>query len=118
MPNHFPTIDEILANALLKPFVLVFDPTFGGREVVQRFLDTRHEVKNWFSVFSDAIFIISDSSATELSRVIRAQFPTGRFFLAAVSERDGCMPKHAWDFLNNPRRSGRKPIGSADTFKS
>lgn len=89
-----------------KVYLLTFN---GLRDPVQRFLDTRPEVLNWFSVLSNGILIVSRSDATVLSTLIHNQFPSLWFILthAIPSETNGWMNPQAWDFINNPRSSGR-----------
>jgi len=95
----------------LKAFLLVFDAWFSPRQPILDFLNTRPEVKNWFAFLPAAIFIISDRSAHELSAVFRQHF-LGRLFVVTeipAGANNGWLNKNAWDFINNPKPSGRWP---------
>ena len=99
-------IGDLLRTPALKVFLLTFDGTFGGRAVVQAFLDTRRDyIKNWISNFESAILIASDRSLTELRDTIRQKFPTGLFMIIELDlmKIDGWMPENIWEFISSPK---------------
>ena len=93
-----------------KVFLLTFN---GFSEPITAFLDTRPEVLNWFKILSNAIFIVSRSDATALTVLINTQFPVMWFIVTEVDthKTNGLINQPVWDFINNPKSSGRwEPI--------
>jgi hypothetical protein len=92
-------------------YILVFDNALGTRQEVQDFLNTRAEVLNWYACLPNAIFIVSDKTAKTLSAVIR-EFDAGknaRFIVLDVNaDREGWLPRKAWDFMSTPKALGEK----------
>jgi hypothetical protein len=88
-------------------FLLGFNPAF-PRELITRYLDTRPEVQNWYSIFPGQIFIASDCSPRELSELIRTAFPNPLFILTHINGADcgGWLPQEAWDFIRETSLSG------------
>ncbi len=100
-----------IAGTNLKAYVLVLDHSVGGRENVQPFLDTRpEEIRNWMSVFEDAIFIISPMEPQALAQMMHTRFPRSSFLISDLTgAKDGWMQKTAWDFINFPRENPQRP---------
>ena len=94
---------------MLKPFLITFDAAQINRQALLDFLDTRSEVKNWFAFLPTAIFVISDHSAQQLAEAIRTGKPGISFVITAMPDgkNDGWLGKNVWEFINNPRSSGR-----------
>ena len=94
---------------MLKPFLVAFNDAQITRQSLLDFLDTRPEVKNWFAFMPSAIFVVSDRTAQQLAEVIRAGLPGKNFLITEVPRgaNDGWMGENVWDFINNPRSSGR-----------
>ena len=94
---------------MLKPFLVAFNDAQITRQSLLDFLDTRPEVKNWFAFMPSAIFVVSDRTAQQLAEVIRAGLPGKNFLITEVPRgaNDGWMGANVWDFINNPRSSGR-----------
>ena len=94
---------------MLKPYLVAFNDAQITRQALLDFLDTRPEVKNWFAFMPAAIFVISDRSARQLAEAIRSGFPGKNFVVSEVpaGANDGWLGKDVWDFINNPRSSGR-----------
>ena len=92
-------------------YLLVFDSTIGALEEVSKFLDFREDIfYNWITILPNSFFVISDKSATELTKVFR-EFTQdkGRFIILDVeTDRNGWLPKKTWDFLNDPKPIGQK----------
>ena len=94
----------------MRPYILVFTESLGlNRQVVLDYLDTRPEILNWYTFHRTAIFIISRHSAYQLSELFRQRFPNVLFIITEIipGRNDGWLPQVAWDFINNPRSSGR-----------
>jgi hypothetical protein len=87
-------------------YILVFDDALGTRKEIQNFLNTRPEVLNWYACMSNAIFIVSDQTASGLQRAI-STFNQGKdanfIILDVKTDRNGWLPKTAWEFLSNPK---------------
>ncbi|XHX76110.1 MAG: hypothetical protein RBJ76_16855 [Stenomitos frigidus ULC029] len=87
-------------------YLLVFDVTVGTLEEVSKFLDKREDVfQNWMTILPNSFFVISDKFATELSDVFRTfTKDKGRFIILDVNtDRNGWLPKKAWNFVKNPK---------------
>lgn len=96
---------------MLSPYLIVFNPDEGDRQALLNFLDTRTEIKNWYAFLPSAVFVISDRNANSISDILRTRYP-GRFlFVTPVVgvQTDGWLPQAAWDFVNQPKSSGRWP---------
>ena len=92
-------------------YILVFDDALGTRKEIQDFLDTRSEVLNWYACMSNAIFVVSDATASALQRVIK-EFNSGKdsnfIILDVKTDKDGWLPKKAWEFMNTPKATWEK----------
>lgn len=95
--------------ATMKAFLLVFPPEIMPRQAILNFLDTRSEVLNWLAIFSGAILVVSEQDVRQLSELFRQGFPGIEFFLTEVlyQKNDGWQNSAVWDFVNNPKSSGR-----------
>ncbi|SRR6266487_1471820 len=91
-------------------YILVFDDGLGTRQEIQNFLDTRPEILNWYACMSNAIFIVSDKTASNVREVISAFNKNGANFiiLDANTDKNGWLPRKAWDFLNKPKAVGEQ----------
>ena len=96
---------------MLKPFLLVFDLAGGPRQAILDYLDTRPEIKNWLAILPTAIFLISDRDSFQIANLFRQNFPGRLFFITEVppGANDGWLYPQNWDFINNPKPSGRWP---------
>ncbi len=93
----------------MKPYLLVFNTQHVWPQTMLNYLDTRAEVLNWYSFIDTGIFIISRHTAYQLGEALRQGFP-GLFFVITEVTRtnyDGWLPQVAWDFILNPKSSGR-----------
>jgi hypothetical protein len=83
-------------------YLLVINGVRRSRAQVQGFLDTKLEILNWYSIFPNAIFIISEETASQLSDIIRPFVQPDHFIILNVdTDRNGWMPRKAWDFIKN-----------------
>ncbi len=92
-------------------YILVFDDALGTRKEIQEFLNTRSEVLNWYACMSNAIFIVSNMTAGGLQSIIK-EFNAGKnanfIILDVKTDRDGWLPRKAWDFMATPKAVGEK----------
>jgi hypothetical protein len=72
--------------------------------IIDRYPD---EVPNWYSPFPGAILVVSGMSATNLTTFIRSKVPSIKYILVldTNTDRNGWMPKKAWEFIKNPRKA-------------
>lgn len=92
--------------APLYSYVLIFSESFGTAEEVRELLDGHPNVYNWYYCLPNAIFFVSDLTATQASDSFRAsRLPkTGHFLiLDTKTDRNGWLPKKAWEFMRKPR---------------
>ena len=84
----------------------------GWWQRVTGFLDMRPEVLNWFMVFgANTLLVVSRTDVHTLTNVIHQGLPDMWFILAEIDPRktNGWLNPQVWDFLNNPKASGRWP---------
>ena len=107
----------------MKPFLLAWNA--GQMQVLGKtvlaFLDTKREIKNWYTPYVGTILLVADDdqTAATLAGVIRDRFPGLSFVVTPVDPRltDGWMPKVFWDLVREPKSSGRWPDSSLETLK-
>lgn len=94
---------------MLKPFLVIFDNSQLPRQTLLDHLDTRSEIKNWFAFLPSAVVVVSDQTASSVAACIRTGFPNQLFIVTEISSgaNDGWLGKNVWDFINNPKSSGR-----------
>lgn len=96
----------------MKPYLLVFNTTLVGRDEMLIFLDSRPEILHWLSVFPGAVFVISEHDANALTRIVHQRFPQTLLVVTEVSpstpgKTDGWLFPQNWNFINEPKSSGR-----------
>ena len=98
---------------MLTPFLLIFNQLEGSRQEILNYLDTCKEIKNWYAFMPEAIFIVSDVDAHALSKIFQGKYPNRYFMITEVTvgKNNGWLDKTAWDFINNPKSTGRWPVG-------
>src|ERR1035437_4102748 len=87
--------------------VIDFNPFSLGRRELLQHLDTLPDVWNWFTALPGQVIIVSEQTAYDIGAVIRARFPNQFFTVSGITAIDGWMTKEFWDFVNNPKSSGR-----------
>lgn len=94
---------------MLKSYLLSIDGTLIQRNQVLNYLDTSPQILNWFAIMKDSILIISNYNATQLREMMHLAFPFGFFIITElqIGNYDGWLPGANWDFIANPRSSGR-----------
>src|SRR5260370_24557170 len=92
-------------------YILVFDDRLGTRKEIQDFLDKRPEVLHWYACMSNAIFMVSDQTASTLAGILK-EFNGAKnsnfIILDVKTDKQGWLPRRAWDFMNNPKAVGEK----------
>ena len=91
-------------------YILVFDDGLGTRKEIQDYLDTLPEVLNWYACMTNSIFIVSNTTATILQQKISQFNRNGsRFVILDVdTDRNGWLPKAAWEFMKTPKANWEK----------
>jgi hypothetical protein len=89
----------------MKIYVLTFRP-HDQRERILKFLDTLPEVINW-RASAGAIFIVSDSSADDISKKIHAEFSSLTHVLARIQtgnthDLQGWADPKTWEIIKHP----------------
>jgi hypothetical protein len=70
------------------------------RDEVTEYLDTVEEITNWFYSLPNMVFVETEISAKELSKLVEAKFGAHRHFITKVSAtRWGRLPKEQWKFF-------------------
>lgn len=96
----------------MKVFMLSFMSASGTitRQKIQDFFDGRREILNWFGAMPNTLLIVSNENVLGLSQPLRDHFGTDFTFIITELEptkTDGFINKKVWDFINNPKASGR-----------
>lgn len=87
-------------------YVMTFDDSVSVENLVKE-LDSVSEILNWYSCLPRSVFIVSEYDAKTLSKIIRSQTSVNNFIiLDAKTDKNGWLPKKAWNFLNNPKKVG------------
>jgi len=92
----------------VKSFLLIFNvvPGINTVEMMRDFLNTRSEIKYWYTGFTNGVILVSDQSATTLSKPIHERFPGLWFLMVEIRDSytttNGYGPKLMWEVINNP----------------
>jgi hypothetical protein len=79
-----------------KTYLVVLSGKYPHQAVVD-YLDKHPRIDNWFFSFPNSVFVVTEMSARELSRVIQAPFGKYRHFVTRVStDRWGRLPTKHW----------------------
>jgi hypothetical protein len=63
-------------------YLFLYSPKLGSYEKVLAFVDSSPEIQNWFHCLPNSFFIVSERTATELSRLVKAWSKgRGRFII-------------------------------------
>ena len=89
-------------------YILVFDDGMGTRQQIQAYLNSRPEILNWYACMSNAIFIVSEETATTLQKIISEFNTNGANFIVLdlKTDRNGWLPSRAWEFMKAPKGVG------------
>jgi len=88
----------------LRSYLFVFNGDQVSRKSVISKLDSLPEVVNWMAFFDNAICIVSEIDAIQLSEVLRASLPGIQFIVTELEpgKKKGWLPKAVWNFMNDP----------------
>lgn len=94
---------------MMKAYLFLFNDLMGSQKSVQAFLDTKKEILNWYSILPHSLILVSKHDAKELSTIIHTVFPNQFFLVSEISglTSNGWLQEKDWDFINNPKSSGR-----------
>jgi hypothetical protein len=89
-------------------YLFVHTEQYGTREKVKAFIESRPDIiVNWYYCLPNSFFIVSPYTAEQLSNHLHSFSATGWFVvLDTATDRNGWLPKTAWELMNNPRRVG------------
>lgn len=96
-------------NVFLISFSSPRYPYIERKEIIN-YLDTQSEIKNWFAVLPNSILVVTnnDINPTDVSKIVTNKFNTNLSFLVTdAKEANGIENNKVWDFINNPKSSGR-----------
>jgi hypothetical protein len=80
------------------------------RKDILDYLDTQNIIKNWYGIMPYAILVSAEDNIniTDISKVLATRFPSNLTYVVTdTSFADGMANKEVWDFINQPRSSGR-----------
>lgn len=92
-----------------KAYLFIFSDGTGGKDAIRAWANADPAVLHWRTDMPHSFYIISESSAAELSQsFINANSKRGRFLIVEVTDnRQGLLPGDTWYLLRNKRR---KPV--------
>ncbi len=93
----------------MKIYILLYNDLMGTKQSVTAFLDSKREILNWATVTHHSVLIVSEKNVNELIQIFQNAFPGCYFLLSEIDGRtsNGFLPSWLWDFINNPKSSGR-----------
>ncbi len=93
----------------MKAYIISFNPLILPTNELLGYLDTRTEILNWYLPFAGTIMIVSNHNQTALANMMSARFPVHHFLITETNifNTDGRLLNQAWEFIRNPKSSGR-----------
>lgn len=89
-------------------YALSFDDSV-SRDEMAAALDRIESVGNWYTCLPHTIFVVSSDPAAELAPLIQRQSRARQLVLLDVdTDRNGQLPKRAWEFMANPKPVRKK----------
>jgi hypothetical protein len=84
-------------------YALCFDESV-TRDEMTAALDRIESVGNWYTCLPHTIFVVSSDPASQLAPLIKRQSRARQLVLLDVeTDRDGHLPKKAWEFMSHPK---------------
>ena len=85
----------------MKVYLLVYDEDISDKSLL-RFLNARREILDWMTVLPASIFLVSNHSPRQLTKMLSAKYPDAHFLLTRMetTRTDGMLPEECWDFIN------------------
>ena len=89
-----------------KIYMLIYNDKLGSREQVKDALDNCPLVINWRYDIPHVFYVISQSSAKEISKSLHEKFGQGRHVIAEINDNYwGRTHKETWSFIKDKGRS-------------
>lgn len=84
----------------MKKYILLYNNSLGNEEDVKSFLDSISEIINWRTDIMNTFLLKSKLEANQIADIFIKQKPNARFFISEISSnRQGWLPKDAWNFI-------------------
>ena len=97
-----------------RAYLFIYSSSVGTREEVRDYIDELPEILNWRYDIPHAFYLITESSADEITdKILDFAGGDGRFLITEVTENSqGWLPKRTWRLLNEkpsaPSATARK----------
>jgi hypothetical protein len=105
----------------MKAHIINFNPLLLPTPDLIGFLDSQYyHILNWCMPFVGTVLIVSNYDRNVLSNLIANHFNSTQFLMteANIFNTQGMMPSQIWDFINNPKSSGRLEKHIAESLKA
>lgn len=88
-----------------KCYLLVYGPSVASYQQMKAVMNTIPEVKTWRTDIPNCFYVVSETDATTLAKLVRAKTGSkGRFIISEMSGNGyGWLTKESWYFLKNKR---------------
>lgn len=87
-----------------KVYLLVYSNDLGTRQEVKDAIDLMPEISHWRYDLPNCFYLLSESSADEIAKLIRAKLGNKRFLITEItSNRQGWLPQKSWDVINKKK---------------
>ena len=85
-----------------RAYLFIYSSDVGTRDEVRDYIDQLPEILNWRYDIPHAFYLVSESSADEITdKVLSFTGGDGRFLIAEVPENSqGWLPRDTWRLLN------------------
>ena len=94
-------------NVYLITFMSSNSP-FVERQEVLNYLNTQSNIKNWYAVMPNAILVVTPEDHNFVTKIIADRFRHNMSFIVTDAKMaNGSINKQVWDFINEPKSSGR-----------
>jgi len=82
----------------MKAYVIVFNSVAGPRDRIKQWADKSPLVHTWRGDLPMALYVLSESSASELAKDLESKLgKTGRYLILEIGEnRQGRLPQESW----------------------
>ncbi len=93
----------------MRAYVVNYNPLMLPTHELWGYFDSRSEILNWYLPFAGTIMVVSNHNPTSLANLMSLRFPTHNFLITEsnIYNTDGRLANVAWDFIRNPKSSGR-----------
>ena len=88
-----------------KVYLFVYSNDLGTREIVKNTVDSIESIILWRYDLPNSFYLVSTSSAIELSEKIRMKLGDKRFIITEISSnKQGWLPKKSWHLINHKKK--------------